>query len=154
MADWLKPTLTSLYTEVLSEIHNKSVDAGTMFLNTPTNPPAGSMKWDRVGLKLQEWNGSTFVDRVLSIAGGGTGATSLSGISSALGLGTMSVQNANTVAITGGTATGLTTFTVSGDILPTSDNTRAIGSNALQFNKAYIKTGFKIPVGSNMYLTS
>ena len=43
----------------------------------------------------------------LAIADGGTGATTASGARTNLGLGTMATQNANAVAITGGTITGL-----------------------------------------------
>ena len=43
----------------------------------------------------------------LAVADGGTGANSASGARTALGLGTMSTQNANSVAITGGSITGV-----------------------------------------------
>jgi hypothetical protein len=49
--------------------------------------------------KFQRWDGSTWVDLVLSVAGGGTGGTS--------SLGTMAFQAASGVAITGGTIIGL-----------------------------------------------
>ena len=45
----------------------------------------------------------------LPIANGGTGATTAAGIRSAAGLGTIATQNANAVAITGGTISGLGT---------------------------------------------
>lgn len=45
---------------------------------------------------------------VVPIAQGGTGATTASGARTNLGLGTMAVQNANAVAITGGTLDGVT----------------------------------------------
>lgn len=55
---------------------------------------------------------------VIPISSGGTGATTAATARTNLGLGTMSVQNANAVAITGGTATltsaALTTGTISG----------------------------------------
>lgn len=43
----------------------------------------------------------------LPVANGGTGATTAAGIRSAAGLGTLATQNANAVAITGGTIAGL-----------------------------------------------
>ena len=51
------------------------------------------------------WNGST-----IGIAYGGTGATTTSGARTSLGLGTIAIQNANSVSITGGSITNLTTF--------------------------------------------
>ena len=51
------------------------------------------------------WNGST-----IGIAYGGTGATTASGARTSLGLGTIAIQNANSVSITGGSITNLTTF--------------------------------------------
>jgi len=51
------------------------------------------------------WNGTT-----IGIAYGGTGATTASGARTSLGLGTIAIQNANSVSITGGSITNLTTF--------------------------------------------
>ena len=48
----------------------------------------------------------------LSIAQGGTGANTASGARTSLGLGTMSTQNANAVAITGGSVTGITDLAI------------------------------------------
>lgn len=51
-------------------------------------------------------------DGVIAVAQGGTNATTASGARTNLGLGTMAVQNAGTVAITGGSVTGITDLTV------------------------------------------
>ena len=51
------------------------------------------------------WNGST-----VGIGYGGTGATTASGARTSLELGTIAIQNANSVSITGGSITNLTTF--------------------------------------------
>ena len=50
------------------------------------------------------WHGTP-----IAVAYGGTGATTQAGAQTALGLGTMALQNASNVAITGGTITGLPT---------------------------------------------
>jgi hypothetical protein len=51
------------------------------------------MKFDRIGNKFQERISGAWIDKVLSVAGGGTGATNIAGIGSSLGLGTMAYQN-------------------------------------------------------------
>ena len=58
--------------------------------------------------------GAVTLSGTLNLSNGGTGATTQSGARTALGLGTMATQNSNAVAITGGTATGFTSFRVSG----------------------------------------
>lgn len=56
----------------------------------------------------------------LPVASGGTGGTSQSAARTGLGLGTMSTQDASAVAITGGTATGMTSISAT-TITGTSD---------------------------------
>ena len=60
---------------------------------------------------------------ITPIIAGGTGANNAAGARQNLGLGTIAVQNADNVAITGGTLTGVS---VSGTIVPTSGITRTI----------------------------
>lgn len=108
MADWNLPTITSDYiTGVLPNLNSKDVDAATM-AETPTNPPSNYKRWNVAGSKFQNWNGASWDDLVLSIAGGGTGAITASLARTSLGLGTMATQNSNAVAITGGTIAGVT----------------------------------------------
>jgi len=52
----------------------------------------------------------------IAIANGGTGATSSAGAQANLGLGTMALQNANSVAVTGGTITGMPSPSVASDV--------------------------------------
>jgi hypothetical protein len=110
MADWSKPTITSNYVTFVDEVKNRDLDAITLQLNALTNPPVGSIRLLRAPTKFQEWDGTQFVDKILAVAGGGTGSSTPGGAVSALGLGTMSLQNANAVAITGGTLTNLHTY--------------------------------------------
>ena len=70
--------------------------------STPTNHPLNSIRWNRTTKIFEEWNGTTWVAQVIGIPGGGTGAALPGDIATSLGLGTMSIQNANAVAITGG----------------------------------------------------
>lgn len=52
----------------------------------------------------------------VGLAYGGTGATSASGARTALGLGTMALQNSNNVTITGGTVTGMPSPVANSDV--------------------------------------
>ena len=53
----------------------------------------------------------------LGIEQGGTGATTAANARTNLGLGTLATQNANAVAITGGTVTGATTLDISAPLI-------------------------------------
>lgn len=108
MTDWNKPTITSNYITFVDEVKARDVDAITLQLNAITNPPTGAVKLSRSPVKFQEWDGTQFVDRILSVAGGGTGSNSLSNLGPAMGLGTMAYQNANAIAVTGGTIAAVT----------------------------------------------
>lgn len=52
------------------------------------------------------------VDGIIAINNGGTGATTVSAARTALGLGTIAVQNTTAVSITGGTITGITDLAI------------------------------------------
>jgi len=108
MADWSKPTITSNYVLFVDEAKNRDIDAITLQKIPLTGPPTGSIKLVRAPVKFQEWDGAAFVDQVLSVDGGGSGSANAAGARINFGLGTMAVQNANAVAITGGTLLNVT----------------------------------------------
>ena len=153
MADWVKPAITDLYTDVLDFLKARDVDAVTLNLGAPSSLPVGAIKYDRTGKKFQEWNGTIWVDIVLAVSGGGTGGSTPGSGASGLGLGTMSVQNAVSVAITGGSIVGITSFSLSSDITFNADGTRNIGSNTVRPNNVFVRNGLVIPVGYDRWVT-
>ena len=103
---------------------------------------------------LQEWDGSAWQNKVISIAGGGTGASTPSGILGNLNLGTMALQNATAVAITGGTITGITNLVLNSSIVFTVDASHNIGSNTARPGTLYIRHGIVIPVGTDKFVSA
>lgn len=118
MADWsdTSPQETTPYTQVLPALRDRDKDAA-MMAESPTNPPIGYKRWNTAASKLQVWNGASWDDLILSLAGGGTGAIDAASARTALGLGSMAVQNNNAVSITGGIISGLTSLGVSGNTI-------------------------------------
>lgn len=102
MADWSKPTITSNYVTFVDEVKARDFDAITLQLNAVTNPPFGAIRLVRSPVVFQEWTDIGWVDKVISMQGGGTGSSTPAGARTALQLGDMSLQNSNNVTITGG----------------------------------------------------
>lgn len=114
MADWNTPLLSTAYASFLSIMKDRDFDAGSLFLNAPTNPVTGMIRYVRASNKFQEYDGAVWQDKLLAIAGGGTGGGNASDARTNLGLGTIAVQAANNVNITGGVISGLASFGVNG----------------------------------------
>jgi hypothetical protein len=121
MANWNNPTLASTYSDVITDFKARDVDAITLQYSAPSNLPTGAIKYERTLNKFQEWSGSAFVDKVLSLEGGGTGATTAAGVRTALALGTLALQNSNAVTITGGSISGLSSLGLSGNLTSTGN---------------------------------
>lgn len=154
MADWNTPTLSTGYATVLTNLKDRDFDAGSLFLNAPTNPITGMIRYNRSTNLFEEWSGAAWVVKTLAIAGGGTGATTAATARSNLGIGTMGTQNSNAVAITGGTITGITQLDMSGNITFLTDDTYDIGALAKKIKRGYFKSAIVIPVGVDKYATS
>lgn len=105
MADWNEPELDTPYVDFLDEMKDRDDDAVTMCNTAPTNPFDRMMRWVRSTAttgKFQEYLTGAWADRLLTLAGGGTGAANASDARTNLGLGTIATQDANNVTITGG----------------------------------------------------
>lgn len=110
-ADWSHPVLADNYSDVLLVyLNGKDIDALTLQKTAPSNLPDGAIAYDRSTDLFKEWDGVglVFVTKVLSIAGGGTGAASAGAARTSLGLGSMSTQDSSAVSITGGSISGIT----------------------------------------------
>jgi hypothetical protein len=110
-----------------------------------TNIPANAKRWNDTLDIFQSYDAAVWTAMVIGVAGGGTGSATAAGARTNLGLGTMAIQNAAAVAITGGTALFSAITTV--------DNTLTLGTSAASPHSAYFKTGLKIPVGADLWLT-
>ncbi len=171
------PTLSTNYADFLTEISDRIDDAVKAFDGTDyTNIPTATMAWDRAGDYWKEWGGSSWTTQVLSLAGGGTGETSIAGIKTALGLSSlaylatinntnwsgealavanggtgqtsianiktalsllgMAYQAASAVAITGGTVSGLSSFSISAGTINTLTATYLTSTTGLGISSA------------------
>jgi len=154
MANWSNPLITTQYDVFVNEAKDRDVDSAQMFLNVPTNQPVGTIRYNRSTNTFQEWSGTVWADKVISVAGGGTGASTPAGAVAGLGLGTMASQNSNAVAITGGTLNGLTQLGLATSIAFGADATYDLGSNNIRVRKAYFRDAVVIPVGVDKFATS
>lgn len=155
MANWTNPLITSQYDVFVNEAKDRDVDCATMFLNAATALPNGTIRWNRTTSVLEQYDGvSVWTPLVLAMTGGGTGSNNANGVRVALGLGTMSVQNSNAVAISAGVITGLSQFQLSCGLTFSADNSFDIGAFAQQARKGYFKSALVLPVGVDMFATS
>lgn len=133
-ANWNNPTVSSSYTNVPSEIKTRDEDSITMVGGTaPSNLPVGAIRYVRATDKFQEWDGAAWNDKVLSLAGGGTGAATAAGARSALGLGSIATQSAAAVALTGGSISGVSL--VASDLSSGTVPSARLGSGTANINK-------------------
>jgi hypothetical protein len=109
---------------------------------------------------------ATNVDGVVSINNGGTSATTVAAARTNLGLGTLALQNANGVNITGGTITGITSLGIPAGGTGASNAAQArtnlgltIGSDVQPFNSqltavsAISTNGILVRAGINSFVT-
>lgn len=99
MADWSKPTLSSLYTDFLTEVKNRDDDLAKQFDGTTTtNLVTGYIRWNSSINRWQKWNGTAWAELATTYA--------LTGLST-----TGNASIGGTLAVTGTTTfTGAATF--------------------------------------------
>lgn len=142
MVDWNKPTAASIYDpDFLNEVKDRDHYAGTMGLTDPANKPVGLMKFNRATGGFEEWDGAAWVSKPISVISGGA-------------LGTMAFQNANAVAITGGTISGITALGLSGNVTVSADDAWKLGTDAARLKGAYFRSFLVLPSGVDKYATS
>lgn len=154
MANWNNPTKDSLYLDYITETKDRDKDAISLCgIGVPTNLPSGALKYNRGTYVFEEWNGAAWVARPVSIAGGGTGADTAVGARSNLGLGTIATQNANAVAISGGSLSGIVSLSMGGSIVFGVNDSYDIGTNLSRARRVYIASALVVPVGVDKYAT-
>jgi len=107
MANWNLPAITSGYLDFVTELNEKFIDAATLQVGSPTNLPDFTIRFNRTPAVFEELYQGVWYTKFLGISGGGTGSSTPAGARTNLGLGSMSTQNSNAVAITGGSITGV-----------------------------------------------
>lgn len=137
---------------VLELIQNRLIDSATMFKDPPINPPSGTVRLNRQSNILEEWDGVNWVTRVVGLAGGGTGGVDAGQARANLGIGTLGTQNANTVAITGGSLSGITGLLMLGHITFNVNAQYNIGTSAARAGRIYAGAGLVAPVGPNKWV--
>lgn len=108
MADWSLPTLTSLYTDVLTMLMNRDIDSATLgYGGVPTNPPTHFIRANGSTNRLERWDGTAFQSLF-----GGTWNINVSG-------------NAATATTAGsaGVATNISAYTINQNLGTTSSPT-------------------------------
>ena len=157
MGDWAAPLLSTGYATFLTNLKDRDLNAATLFsdaLPPATNIPTGAIRYNRATAAFQEWNGTTWINKTIGTASGGTGGTDPATARAALGIGSMGTQSASAVAITGGTIAGITSLSLSGHILFSANNSFDIGSGAFRVRNLYIGSGLVLPVGVDKWVVS
>ena len=101
MANWNNPTLTSTYTNFVTEVKDRDVEAAVWFEGmSPTNLPTNAKRLNTSTGRFEKWNGSAWVDAVATFT---FPALSVAGTLGVTGVATFA---ANPV-MSGGTANGV-----------------------------------------------
>ena len=157
-ANWSLPTLTSTYSNFVSEIGSRLDDLALGMDTTPTNLPTGAIQWKGVSNKWQKWNGTAWADlstnyainvatatawqtgRTIAITGDITYTSpSLTGASNVTAAATLATVNA--AVGTYGSTTVVPVITVNAKGLITNVSSASLASMATQAASAVAITG-------------
>lgn len=158
--------LNSASTNTVSTIVARD-SSGNFSANTITASLVGNVTGNVVGNLTGTVTGNaTNVNGIVAINNGGTGASTASTARTALGLGSVSTQNSNSVSITGGSITGITDLAISDGGTGASTVTEArtnlglvIGTDVQPFDgdltalAALTTTGLLVRTGTNAAAT-
>lgn len=112
MANWSNPTLSSLYTDFLSQLKDRDVDIALQFDGTTSsNIPTNAIRWNSTSNRWNKWNGSSWAELTSTYALTGlstTGNASIGGALSVTGSTSLGTATATTPA-TGDTSVNLAT---------------------------------------------
>lgn len=87
MANWSLPTLTSTYTNFLTELQARDTDAALQFSGTTsTNIPTGAIQWDSAANRWKKWNGTSWAELATTYALTGLSTTGSATIGTTLGV--------------------------------------------------------------------
>lgn len=147
MANWSLPTLSSTYTNFLSELQARDTDLALAFDGTTTtSQPTGTVRWDSTANRWKKWNGTSWAELTATYA-----------------LTALSTTGAATIGTTLG-VTGQTTLATATATTPsTADNNTNIATTAFVKAQGYATlagptfTGtVTIPTGASIagYLTT
>jgi hypothetical protein len=102
MADWSLPTLSSTYTNFLSQLQARDTDLALGFDGTTSsNLTVGTIRWDSTANRWKKWNGSSWAELTSTYALTGlstTGNASIGGTFSVTGQTTLATATATTPA--------------------------------------------------------
>ena len=136
-ANWSNPTLTSTYTNFLSELKNRDEDLALQFDGTTsTNLATNTIRWDSSAGRWKKWNGSTWAELASTYALTGlstTGNASIGGTLGVTGAVTLSSGGTSTTPATDNNSTNIaTTAYVVGQASatnPVMNGTAAVGTS-------------------------
>ena len=137
MADWSLPTLTSTYTNFLSQLQTRDTDLALGFDGTTTsNQPVGTIRWDSSANRWKKWTGSAWGELAATYALTALSTTGAATIGSTLGVtgvATLSGGGTSTTPATDNNTTNIaTTAFVVGQAAataPVMNGTAAVGTS-------------------------
>jgi len=87
MADWSLPTLSSTYTNFLSQLQARDTDLALAFDGTTTtSQPTGTVRWDSTANRWKKWNGTSWAELTSTYALTGLSTTGAASIGTTLGV--------------------------------------------------------------------